>query len=370
MRIETFELERRQSIWENHVSFNLTESGIHPYTLHELFREEEREELLNLRLGYGQTNGSVELRKVIASLYEDQEQSNILVTSGSSEANFIAMHTLLEEGDEIVYMVPNYLQIWGLARSMKATVNTFRLLEELNWQPDIQELEGLITEKTKMIIVCNPNNPTGSVLNRESIDAIIGLAGEIDAYIYADEVYRGAELSGKETESFLNLYDKAIVCGGLSKSYALPGVRIGWLAGPDDIIEKCWSHRDYTSISSSVLSQEIAVRALQPGKRSDILDRNRNILRENLKVIQDWQDQVNMFEFIPPKAGGMAFFKYQMDINSTELTNQLRKDKSVFLVAGDCFGMDHYLRIGFGAEKNYLNDGLNLFSDFLNDLSR
>jgi len=370
MWIETFELERRQSIWENHVSFNLTESGIHPYTLNELFKDEELEELLNLRLGYGQTNGSVELRNVIAALYEDQTPSNILVTSGSSEANFIAMHTLLEVGDEIVYMIPNYLQIWGLARSMNVTVNTFRLHEELNWQPDIQELKDLVTERTKMIVVCNPNNPTGSVLNRESIEAIIGLAGEFDAYIYADEVYRGAELDGKETESFLNLYDKTIVCSGLSKSYALPGVRIGWLAGPEDIIEKCWSHRDYTSISSSVLSQEIAVRALQPDKRSDILDRNRNILRENLNIIQDWQDQENMFEYTPPKAGGMAFFKYQIDINSTELTNQLRKDKSVFLVAGDCFGMDHYLRIGFGAEKNYLKEGLILFSKYLSDLSR
>lgn len=369
MQLEIFELERQQSLWENTVRFNLTESGVHPLTLNELFGEEEKTDLLNLRLGYGQTNGSVELRKVISSLYTNQSENNVLVTNGSSEANFVAMYTLLEPGDEILYMVPNYLQIQGLAKSIGVKVKTFSLKEELSWQPDIQEIESMITNNTKMIVICNPDNPTGAVLNEESIEGLINLARSVDAYIYADEVYRGAELDGEETVSFLDKYDNAIVSGGLSKAYALPGLRIGWIAGPEDIINNCWAHRDYTSISSGLLSQYIASYVLDPQQRPIILNRNRSMLRENLRLLSKWIDQrENIFEFIPPKAGGMAFLKYHLDLNSTELTNRLRKEKSVFIVAGDQFGMDHYLRLGIGANPKYLKQGLKLFGEFISEI--
>ena len=183
MKIETFQLERQQSLFENTVSYNLTESGVHPFTLNELLGKNEIESLLDIRLGYGQTNGSINLRGNIAALYKDRTEDEVLVTSGSSEANFVAMHTLLEPGDKILYMVPNYLQIWGLAKSMGVRVQTFSLKEELKWQPDIAEIQEKVSEKTKMIVICNPNNPTGSVLNNESITRIINLADKVNAYI-------------------------------------------------------------------------------------------------------------------------------------------------------------------------------------------
>ena len=370
MKIEVFELERTQSLWENRVKYNLTESGIHPYSLNEILDKEEIKDLLSLRLGYGQTNGSIELREAISHLYPGTDLDNILVTNGSAEANFITVWTNLEPGDELILMLPNYMQIWGIARSFGVTVKPFYLREDLNWGPDLDELKSLISPRTKMIAVCNPNNPTGAVLSKEEMNEIVQLAREVDAWIYSDEVYCGAELNGKETPSFYGLYDKVIVCCGLSKAYALPGLRLGWLAGPKEIINKSWASHDYTSIASGILSNHVAALVLQPDRRKKVLNRNRKILNENLVELEKWIDKhKTLFNLIPPKAGGMAFLRYSLEINSTELATKLMKEKSVFIVAGDLFGMDHYLRIGIGSEKNYFLAGLSLFDETLQEIS-
>jgi aspartate/methionine/tyrosine aminotransferase len=369
MKIEIFELERTQSLYENTVDYNLTESGVHPYALEELLDKEEIENLLSLRLGYGQTNGSIELREAVSRLYPGANLDNVLITNGSAEANFINIWCNLEPGDELLLMVPNYMQMSGIARSFGVTVKPFHLKEELNWDPDLEEIKALITPRTKMIAVCNPNNPTGAVLSEEGMKEIVRLAKEADAWIYSDEVYRGAELDGKEISSFFGLYDKVIASCGLSKSYALPGLRIGWLVGPKNVIEQCWACHDYTSISSGMLGNHVAALVLQPDRRMKVLNRNRKILKENLSALQEWTDKHgDLFSFIPPRAGGIAFLKYSMNINSSELMTKLREEKSVFIVAGDIFGMDHYLRIGFGAEKDYLLKGLSLFDELLHEI--
>jgi aspartate/methionine/tyrosine aminotransferase len=369
MKIEIFELERRQSLWENRVRYNLTESGVHPYTLSELLSGDEIEDLLSLRLGYGQTNGSIELRETISHLYPGSDLDNVLVTNGSSEANFIATWSLLEPKDELILMLPNYMQIWGIAQSFGVTIKPFYLKEQLHWQPEIEELKALLSPRTKMIAICNPNNPTGVVLNEDVMQEIAQLATKAGAWIYCDEIYRGAEIEGDETTSFWRLYDKTIITCGLSKAYALPGLRIGWLVGPKSVIEQMWSYHDYTSITSGILSNRIATLVLQPERRQMILERNRKMIRENLIVLAEWVEKhSDIFQFIPPHAGGIAFLKYNMNINSTELTTKLREEKSVFIVAGDCFGMDHYIRIGIGAEKEYLLAGLALIDEVLAEL--
>lgn len=370
MKIEKFELERFQSLWENRVTFNLTESGVHPFTLKELMNESEINNLLNKRIGYGQTNGSIPLRETISRLYPGVGAENILVTNGSAEANFIAMWSLLESQDEILFMIPNYMQMWGIIRSIGAGIKPFHLKEELNWKPDLDEIQALINPKTKMIIICNPNNPTGSVLSEKEMRQIIEVAKTNNIWIYADEVYRGAELDGNECPSFLNLvnsYDRVIVTGGLSKSYALPGLRIGWLVGPRDIIEKTWSYHDYTTIAPSVLSDHIATVILQPETRFKILQRSRDLINKNLKILINWITQhQGLFFLIPPKAGAMAFIRYSLNINSTQLAEKLREDKSVLIIPGDFFGMDGYIRLGIGSEKEYFLQGLALIEDELN----
>lgn len=368
MKIELFELERVQSIWENVVKYNLTESGVHPYTLDELLSGEELRHLLDVRIGYGHTNGTNELRSAIAAMYPSASAKNVLVTNGSAEANYLAVWSHLEPGDELVLMLPNYMQIWGLARSFGITVKPFHLREDLGWAPDLDELKCLISPKTKMIAVCNPNNPTGAVLSRETMLEIVRLADSVGAWIYSDEVYRGAEFSGEETTSFFGLYDKAMVAHGLSKAYGLPGLRIGWLAGPKKSVEKCWSYRDYTTIASGALSGYLATLVLQPARRKQVLERNRSFLRENLKVLTAWvNSHADILRFIPPKAGGIAFLHYNLNINSRKLSTQLREDKSVFILDGDCFGMDHYVRLGIGSEKTYFQTGLELIDEFLEE---
>ncbi len=344
MRIPIFELERVQSIYENTVEFNLTESGFHPFTLNELLEPAQVAGLADTVLGYGQTNGAIPLRERIADLYPNQSMDNVLVTNGSSEANFIACHTLVEPGDEVVMMVPNYMQIWGIVEEMGATPKAFHLRESRDWAPDLEELRQLVTPKTKMIAVCNPNNPTGATLSEVEMREIVSIAEEVGAWVYADEIYRGAELDGVELPSFAGIYDRAMVAGGLSKAYALPGLRLGWLVGPHDVISDSWAYHDYTSITAGILSNRIAEIALSPLVRPRILERNRAMLRTNLGLTIDWVRSFGgVFHFVPPSAGGMAFVRYDLDINSTELSEWLRKEHSVFILAGDTFGMDRLL---------------------------
>jgi aspartate/methionine/tyrosine aminotransferase len=370
MKIETFELERQQSLWENTVDYNLAESGIHPFTLEELLDSKQLAHLNKMRIGYGQTNGIKSLRDAISKLYPTSTRENILVTNGSAEANFISAWSILEPDDDYVYMLPNYMQTWGLAHSFGSNVKPFYLQEELKWQPDLEELKDIITRKTKMISICNPNNPTGSVLSDTAIKCIIDLAEDANAYIHSDEVYIGAELDGNETKTLFDQYEKTIVVAGLSKAYSLPGLRIGWMVAPEDIAAKAWAHHDYTTISPSILSQQIGEWALYSPLREKILARNRKMLNENLEFFLDWiKTRKHLFTIIPPKAGAMCFFRYNMDINSTALTEKLRKEKSLFLVAGDCYGMDQYLRIGIGSEKEYLLKALKLFDEILEILN-
>lgn len=368
MNIRTFELERVQSLFENTVDYNLTESGFHPYTLDQLLTKEQINTLTHEVIGYGQTNGSVQLRTNISGLYSDASQQNVLVTNGSSEANFIACHTLLEKGDEVVMMVPNYMQIWGIAEEIGCTLKSFRLQEEKGWKPDLLELKEQVSSKTKMIALCNPNNPTGYTFTRDEMQEIVAIAKAADAWIYCDEVYRGAELNGEMIDSFVGMYEKVMVNGGLSKAYALPGLRLGWLVGPAKVIADTWAYHDYTSIAAGMMSQYIGEIALQAEKRQEILSRNRNMLNDNLKTVKQWLDQYNdIFEYQAPKAGGMLFIKYNLDINSTELAEWLRKEKSVFLLAGDVYGMDKHFRIGIGERKEYILNGLERVKEALKE---
>ncbi len=368
MKIPIFDLERVQSLYENTVEFNLTESGFHPLRLDEILSPDELRGLLEMPLGYGQTNGSIPTREAIARLYDGQNASNVLVTNGSSEANFVACHTLLEAGDEVVMMVPNYMQIWGIVEEMGAKPRAFHLREENAWAPDLDELQRLVGPKTRMIAVCNPNNPTGYALTPDEMDAIASIADGVGAWVYADEVYRGAELDDVERPSFVGRAEKVMVNGGLSKAYALPGLRLGWLVGPADVITDTWAYHDYTSIAAGLLSNRVAEIALAPSNRRKILHRNRSMLRRNLAVMSDWLGQWgDRCHFVPPQAGGMAFVRYDFDINSTELADWLRTDKSVFILAGDCYGMDRFFRIGIGADTAYLEAGLQRVGDALSE---
>ena len=359
MKFEEFELERNQSLFEHEVDYNLSESGLHPLPLKSILTEDEQQELLETELIYGYTTGTPMLREKIADLYTGADFDNVLATSGSAEANFVAVMTLLESGDELIYMVPNYLQIRGIARSFGITVKELPLREELGWQWDMKELESMISSKTKMIGVCHPNNPTGSIVSKENMGKIIDIASGNDCWILSDEVYRGAELNGIESPSFYGNYEKTIVNAGLSKAYRLPGLRIGWTVGPKDYIKKAWAFHDYTSISIAYHSDWVASRILDTKRRKQILDGTKQHLNQNMNTLVEWIDTCDgKLSLSPPQAGAIAFVRIKMDIPSQDLTYHIRDNFSVLLTAGKWFGLEGFLRFGYGPPNEYLLEAL------------
>jgi aspartate/methionine/tyrosine aminotransferase len=368
VRIVPFEMERMQSTWENQVEINLSESGVHPLTIGELLdREGDRRRLLDIALGYPQTNGTIPLRSAIAALYPGATPDHIHVTNGGSEANFCTTWSLLEPADEVVMMAPNYMQTWGLARAFAGTVREWPLRErEGRWRPDVDELRSLLTPQTKLLIICNPNNPTGACFDEGTIDAICREAGRYGTWVLSDEIYRGAELSGDETPSVWGRYDRAIVTSGLSKAYGLPGLRVGWIVGPPWFVEDTWSHHDYTSIAPGAVNDRLAVLALAPAARARILARTRGILNANLPALSAWLSaRGNLFSFVPPEAGAIVFARYHRPIDSVALTTRLREEKGVLIVPGGHFGMDGFLRIGFGGPAAELLEGLSRLQSIL-----
>lgn len=365
MKIEDFALERIQSLYENEVELNLSDSGVHPYSLKTLLTPEEIAELLEIEIGYGWTNGSDALRETIAALYPGRRPDEVILTNGSAEANFLVASSLLDEGDEAVVLTPNYLQIVGWARALGVDVKTSMLRATEGWRPDFDEIASLVTPKTRLISICNPNNPTGAELSRADMDALVDIARRHDLYLHADEVYKGSELEGDEPPSFADLYEKAIATNGLSKTMALPGLRIGWLVGPAQEIYDFWRYKDYTSITTGALSEHIANLVLEPARRRRILDRGKAHLRDNLALLADWIAANQRFSLEPPRAGGMAFVRYDAPVNSTELAHAIREAKSVLVVPGDVYGLDGYLRFGIGAERATLRSGLDRITEYM-----
>jgi hypothetical protein len=188
---------------------------------------------------------------------------------------------------------------------------------------------------------------------------IAALASRHGAWLLADEVYRGAERDGPEAASFWGMNDRVLITSGLSKAYGLPGLRIGWVVGPPDKIAELWARRDYLTIAPGALSDLLARRALHPEVRPRVLDRTRGIIRENYPVLEDWiRRRQEAFRLVPPRAGAIAYVRYGWKVNSTTLVERLRDEQSVLIVPGDHFGMDGYLRIGFGNRPEDLAAGL------------
>jgi aspartate/methionine/tyrosine aminotransferase len=369
MQIQPFELERWQSIWENKVELNISESGVHPLTTSELVPDAATlQKFLDVPQYYPQTNGSEELRSRIAELYPGAKAENILVTCGGSEANFIASWALLEPADEIVFMMPNYMQIAGLARAFGATVKPLWLREELQWGIDIDELPRLIGPKTRLIAICNPNNPTGSVLKNEEREAIVAAAEKVGAWIIADEVYRGAEFDGAMTTSFWGGYDRILCTAGLSKAFSLPGLRTGWVVGAPKMVERLWGYHDYTSIGPSMLTDRLASVALEPARRAWILNRTRETLLRNYPALQAWlKSHADSFSHVPPKAGAIAWAGLRRGQNSAQMAEQLRAKKSVLLVPGEQLGMESFVRFGFGGDPEHLRKALVRIDEWLQE---
>ena len=359
MKIERFNLERWQSVHEHNVEINLSESGVHPLRVQELVETADLEDLLGQELGYTQTNGTITLRDRVAALYGDASATNVLVTNGGSEANFIICWHLIAAGDEVVVVQPTYLQIPALARSFGATVQEVWLqADPTRWRLDLDAVRAAVTTRTRVIAVCNPNNPTGACLDEAEITGLCAIAADHGCWLLADEIYRGAELDERDTPSAWNRYERVLVTGGLSKAYGLPGLRIGWVAGPADVINALWGRHDYVSIAPGAVNDFLARRALEPSRRQRLVARTRRILRHNQATVGAWVAGRPTVHQIPPEAGGVTLIRYPGARSSTELAETLRAKHGVLIVPGSHFELDHHLRLGIGGEPQPLQEGL------------
>jgi aspartate/methionine/tyrosine aminotransferase len=377
MKLDAFAMERLQSLWEHNVAWNLAESGVHPLRIEELLEtDEDRAALLAQDLSYPQTNGSAELRTLIGALHDGASPAHVLVTNGGSEANLVTSIGLVQPGDEVVVMMPNYMQLPGLASALGATVKAWWLVEDQGgedrprrWRPDMDALRSLVGDRTRAILICNPNNPTGARLLAPDLDAICSIAAHAGAWVVSDEIYRGAELDGIETPTAWDRGERVVVTGGLSKAYALPGLRIGWVVAPPALVEELWGIHDYTSIAPGAVNDQLARVALAPARRERMLARTRGILRTNYPVVRRWiEDRSASLRHVPPEAGAITFVKYAYAINSTALIERIRDEQSVLALPGDHFGMDGYVRLGFGCDPALLLGALERMGDVFDAL--
>ncbi|HKE20821.1 MAG TPA: aminotransferase class I/II-fold pyridoxal phosphate-dependent enzyme [Bryobacteraceae bacterium] len=360
MKIETFEMERMQSTWENVVEMDMSESGVRPVSLRELAEMGlDVDSILAMPLGYSQSNGTIALREELAKSYPGATADHIEVTNGTSEANYLLALALVRDGDEVAFQVPNYMQYGGVPKSLGAKVSHFRLNIDRDWEPDWEQFERAVNPRTRIVYISNPNNPSGSVLSREAMQRIVRRCDEVGAYLLADEVYLGAEIYCPRTESFWGMSDRVIVTSGLSKAYGIPGVRIGWIVGPKDVVAECWSQHDYITIGPNKISDAVARIAVQPENRQKLYSRTCAILQHNLPIMREWAQSFSGFlTFREPRAGALCLMRYSSSTPSFELCERIRLNQSVLVVPGAHLGLEGFLRIWLGGKPEFLTEGL------------
>ena len=363
--------------YEVNVTWDIAESGIYPMSIREILdllpaeeRESELARLLDLRLGYSEACGSAELRGLIAATYANTSPDEILVTTGAIEANFLLFNELLSAGDKVVVVSPAYQQLHGVAKAIGCEVALWTLRDEGGFRFDLDDLRALATPGTRMIVVNTPHNPTGAMLSEAQLREIYDLAEELDAWVLSDEAYRWLDLPGSIplAPPMRNLGPRAISTGTFSKPFGLPGLRIGWIAAPEDVVRRCWGLRDYISLSPGKLNDALAVLAFR--HRDQIVERTRRIVGENLSFAERWfAENAELVSWTPPQGGILALMKYQLDLPSLELANRLAEDYSVMLAPGSAFGYEGYLRIGVGNTPAMFADGLRQTACCLRDLA-
>jgi len=365
MKFPTFEMERMQSAWEHRIKYDLSESGVEAMTLEEAVRDPR--ELMRTRIGYAEGVGRDGTRTLVSSFHSGSTPEDVVITTGTSEANYLAITTLVSPGDEVVIVMPNYMQLHGLATGLGARVREVWLREERGWTLDLDALAASVTAKTKLICVCTPNNPTGQAMSRSEIARVVEIADRHGAWILADEVYRGAELSSEESASFSGRGARVMVTGGLSKVYGLPGLRIGWLVAPPERAQAALELKDYTTIAPATLSDLLAEIALE--RRDELLKRARYLITERWPALEDWAaSHARELHWTPPQAGAICFFSYKFPVESMAFVDRLIRDYSTMVVPGVHFRAERHLRIGFGMEPRLLHAGLAAIDRLLSEL--
>jgi aspartate/methionine/tyrosine aminotransferase len=363
-RIDLFEMERMQSLYWHVVEYDLSESGVSPMSVAELLEDTELGDpgtFAQTKLGYPLSEGSELTRERVAQWYPGATPANVSLVNGGSEANFLTLFALIGRRDRLAFEVPNYVQGRGLGRFFGAGTRTFRLkLRGGRWGLDVDELERAVGKDTKVVMVCNPNNPTGAVMTEEEMDAVVRVAERRGAWIVADEIYRGAEIEGDaESPTFWGRSERVVITSGLSKAFAMPGARVGWIVGPETFVRSVWERHDYTTLTPSMLGDIICGAAMEPAKRAAIFARTRGIVRSQLPRLEEWiHTHDDIFRYARPDAGAIGYVKVRLKGSTAELVDRIREEQSVLLVPGEMFGIGKGLRFGFGYDIEHTLKGL------------
>ncbi|MEM7404185.1 MAG: aminotransferase class I/II-fold pyridoxal phosphate-dependent enzyme [Pseudomonadota bacterium] len=357
-----FQVEQFLSEHEELAHYNFSESGVHPLTLAELLDMAGADvaDVNALLLDYPEVRGTATLRERIAALYPNADAAQVLVTVGASEANRLAAETLLEAGDEVIAIQPTYQQLPGNALNLGYSVKTVPLVENEGWALDQEVLKKAVTNRTRIISVVNPNNPTGKILSDTEMDAVVAAAERSGAWIVADEVYAGTEReTNTPTPSFWNRTERVLAINSMSKAYGLPGLRLGWVVAPAAQIDPLWRRHEYATITATMLSNHLAELALTPGTREQVVDRARRLIRRGFDLLYSaLASRSDVFSVVPPQASAMSFVNFDLPVDSVTFAKRLLNDHQMLVIPGACFGSDTHFRFSSALPEDYLAAGL------------
>lgn len=349
MLVENFKLENWIAKYENITEYDLSQTCVQNLTIQELEQICDYEvNLKNIRLGYNNLYGSKDLKQAICNLYKNIIPENITVTLGGIGANELALKTFINKGDKVVCITPCYQQIYSLPKFYGANVVL----------TDITNIEQNATN-AKLICLTNPNNPLGTIFNSKELEFILNIAHKNNAYIFADEAYRGLP----NTKSLIDIYEKSIVTGSMSKAYSLAGIRLGWIAADKKFIDKVNLNREYNTISISALDDAIATIALN--NKEKILNRNLKIIKNNKIVVEDFLKKTDYYWVKEPINCAIGCVKYNLGKTSEEFCEQLVKNTGILLIPASVFECENFFRIGFGMSETYLQEALKKFVNYI-----
>ena len=355
MRIKEFKLEEYFAKYEFTAKYLLCTSDCESFSVKELLELDDGslEELNKLRLGYTESLGHPILRKEISKLYKTIDIEDVIVFSGAEEGIFIYMNVLLKKEDHIIVQFPAYQSLFEIANAIGCEVTKWTMTDENDWELDLEFLESNIKQNTKCIVLNFPHNPTGYLISKEKYNKIIEVAKQNDIYIFSDEVYRFLEYDENDRlPPMCDLYSKAVSLGVMSKSFGLAGLRIGWIASKNQsLLKQVASFKNYTTICNSALSEFFAILALR--NKENIVKRNLEIIQNNLKLLDEFFKKYhNLFQWIRPKAGSIAFPRIIGGKSIDDFCKELLKSKGVLLMPSSNYGYgDNHFRIGFGRKN-------------------
>lgn len=367
-----FPMERWLEEHDGAARWDVSRSGYHPKTLRELVGTGALlDTILDTPQRYTPNNGGAALRDVIATQWPGCEGDSVLVTSGATESNWLAIDTLIRPGDEFVSIEPAYQQAPLAAVAHGATVRRLSGTEAGGWRPDLDELATLVTERTRMIYVCQPANPSGICLTESEIDGIVAAAERVGAWVLADEIYRGTEHSTNQwSPTFAGRSDRVIVTGSLSKTYGLPGMRTGWLLAAPELVRDAADTREYINAWQTRPADEITALVLAPDRREVLVAAYRQRLAGHLPILLDWVSaQHGRARLVSPEATAVGFIHLDLPDapDSFAIANRLREEASVLVVPGGLFGGTDagHVRVTYGVEPEELSAALAAIAELL-----